>query len=60
MKLGGSDGGGDMLTRWRALTLLVLVALSGCGGLDIKPCDGLPHESVGPCTVGDSPNHRDH
>jgi hypothetical protein len=49
-----------MLTRWRALTLLVLVALSGCAGLDIKPCDGLPHESVGPCTVGDSPNHSDH
>jgi hypothetical protein len=41
-----------MLTPWRALALLLLVALSGCAGLDIHPCDSSPRDSIGPCTVG--------
>jgi hypothetical protein len=41
-----------MLTRWRALALVLLLALSGCAGLDIEPCDGAPRQSIGPCTVG--------
>jgi hypothetical protein len=41
-----------MPTPWRALALLLLLALPGCAGVAIVPCNDTPRESVGPCTVG--------
>jgi hypothetical protein len=41
-----------MLTYWRALALLFLVALPGCAGVHIEPCDDRPSQAAGPCSVG--------
>lgn len=36
----------------RALALLLLLALAGCAGTGIQPCNDSPRASLGPCAVG--------
>jgi hypothetical protein len=47
-----------MPTSWRALVLLFLVALSGCAGVAIQPCNDLPRQSTGLCSIGRSTDHQ--